>query len=212
MHKFISRCSGRALALALMGASLTMAGPSFAADAQKAAEMEISVPSGRYVLDEKHASLIARISHLGLSQFTFRMNRFDVDLELNVEDPSQSTLEAAVDMTSIDTAMPDFDEKLQGDDWLKAADHPTAQYRSTRITQTGPRTATVHGELTLLGQTHPMDLNVVLTGAGKNFSGTPTVGFAATGIFKRGDYGVSKYLPNIGNEITVEINAELNKK
>ncbi|MEM6903547.1 MAG: YceI family protein, partial [Pseudomonadota bacterium] len=43
----------------------------------------ITVPSGTYVLDPTHASIVWKISHLGLSDYTARFNSFDATVDFN---------------------------------------------------------------------------------------------------------------------------------
>ena len=56
--------------------------------------------------------------------------------------------------------------------------------------------------------TRPVTLHVKFHGAGVNpLSHAYTAGFDATGVIKRGDFGVTKYLPMVGDEVTLIISA-----
>ena len=50
------------------------------------------LPSGTYSVDPTHASLVWKVSHYGLADYTARFNKFDADINYNAEDPAQSTI------------------------------------------------------------------------------------------------------------------------
>lgn len=65
--------------------------------------------------------------------------------------------------------------------------------------------------MTLLGVTKPVTLDVVL----KKHAPSPitkkdTIGFQATTTIKRSDFGMTAYVPAVGDLIPVLIDAELN--
>ena len=78
---------------------------------------------------------------------------------------------------------------------------------------TGDNTAIMTGDLTFLGATHPMSLNVTFNGAMKKqpFSKKPTLGFSASGSLQRSDWGMGTYTPNIGDQVMLLIEAEFAK-
>jgi len=66
--------------------------------------------------------------------------------------------------------------------------------------------ATITGNLTLHGVTKPVVLHVRFIGAGVNpIDKAYTVGFEATGTIKRSDFGVTTYLPAVGDEVQLSI-------
>jgi len=87
------------------------------------------------------------------------------------------------------------------------------KFVSTKVTP-GPKQALlIEGNLTLHGVTKPLTLNATLNKVGANpFDHKPTLGFSATGSLKRSDFGMSTYLPMIGDVVTIAIDAEFNRK
>lgn len=174
------------------------------------------MPAGVYTLDETHASLIWKVSHLGLSDYTARFTSFDAELTFDPQNPENSKLVATVDPTSIETDYPypeqkDFNQKLvTGEDWFNAGKFPQIRFESTSITKTGDTTGTITGNLTFLGVTKPLTLNATFNGAMKSqpFSKKPTMGFSATATMKRSEWGFDTYVPNIGDEVELLIEAE----
>ncbi len=71
------------------------------------------------------------------------------------------------------------------------------------------KTAKVLGNLTMLGVTKPLTLDVTFNQKGQNFmTKAPTVGFSATGVIKRSDWGMNFGVPNISDEVPIVIEAE----
>lgn len=174
------------------------------------------MPAGEYVLDKTHASLTWKVSHAGLTNYTARFTDLDATLDFNPADITKSKLVATVNPLSIQTDYTpgerDFNKELANDEkWFNAAKFPSIRFESTRIEKTGDNSGKVHGNLTLLGVTKPMTLDVTFNGAyaEQPFSKKPTLGFSATGSLTRSDWGLDTYTPMIGDTVTLNIEAEL---
>lgn len=122
---------------------------------------------------------------------------------------------ATITMTSVDTDFPfpentDFNAELRGANWLNTDAFPEATFTSTAITVTGDDTAEIEGDLTFLGQTLPVTLDAKLIGFMEDhpFADGAAFGIAATGSFDRTEFGFSTFVPNVGAEVTIAINAE----
>lgn len=158
---------------------------------------DVAAPSGAYVLDKTHANLLFQVVHMGLSPYTARFDRFDAALTLNVEDPSKSAITASVDVGSVSTnyaGEKNFNEEIAFDSKiLNGKEFPKIEFVSKSITQTSATTATITGDLTMLGVTKEIELNAELTGsvASHPFAGKPAVGFVASGEIDRTAWGMS---------------------
>lgn len=186
--------------------------PSYAiADAKLSA-----MPSGIYDLDPTHASITWKVDHLGLSKYTARFTKFTSKIKYDNTDPMNSQVIAEIDPTSIETDYPateekDFNKKLIEDtSWFNSNKFPTIKFRSTGLEKTSETTADLTGDLTFLGVKKPITLNVTFNKALGNhpFKNKPAFGFSATGTLKRSDFGMDTYLPNIGDDVEIIIEAE----
>lgn len=177
----------------------------------------LNVPAGEYVLDPTHASLTWKIRHLGLSNYTARFSTYDAVINLNPADPTKSSVTVTIDPKTVRTDFPfpekeDFD-KVIAEKFLKASQHPKITFQSTRLKATGATTGQLTGNLTFLGVTKPVTLDVVLNGAKEHpMKKTPVLGFSATGTFKRSDFGSTDMQGPLGDDIQLLIEAEFNKK
>lgn len=174
----------------------------------------IDVPAGSYRLDPAHTSVVWRVKHLGLSMYSARFIGFDSTVQLDPADPTRSTVTFTIDPKSVRTDFP-FPEKENFDmvvasRFLKADAHPEIRFRSTAITATGPNTGTINGDMTLGGVTRPVTFDATLNGAMLNpFTKAPTIGLSARGTIKRSEFGLTELLGPIGDEVEIQIEAEL---
>ncbi|MBF7073894.1 YceI family protein [Glaciecola sp. MH2013] len=177
------------------------------------------MPKGDYAVDLSHASVVWKVSHLGLSDYVARFADFDANIQFDPSNLEKSVVTASINPMSIQTAYPNAEEKdfnmvlATEKGWFNAADYPSIDFRSTSIDMTGEKTAVMQGELTFLGVTKAVSLDVEFNGAmlRQPFSGKPTMGFSATTIIKRSDWGMSKYVPSIGDNVEVMIEGEFAK-
>lgn len=188
--------------------------------AAKAAEMTplAAMPSGIYKIDPTHTSVNWKVSHLGLSNYAARFSKIDATLTFNADNPERSRVIAKIDPTSVRTDYPnaaekDFDKVLAtGEEWFNAGKFTSIEFVSNKIEITGPNTGKIYGNLTLLGVSKPVVLDTVFNGAfaEKPFSSpvAAALGFSATTKIKRSDWGFNTYIPTIGDEVAIAIEAE----
>ena len=107
------------------------------------------------------------------------------------------------------------DDLINSTNFLDAGTYPTITFASTSVAPSGERSAKVTGDLTLKGVTKPITLDVTFAGeaASHPFGKVPAIGFSATGVFKRSDFGLDYLLPGIvGDEVKVEIEGDFLQK
>ena len=146
--------------------------------------------AGTYVLDPTHASVIARVSHVGYSYSVFRFGRLDGTLRWDPADPARSMLEATVWTASIETPVEGFAKQLSGDGFLKSATFPQAVFTSTAFRRTSATQGRVEGQLTMMGHTRPVTFDVKLVGAGAGFGGKPRIGIEGHASLDPKDFGL----------------------
>jgi len=187
-----------------------------AAAAPASAQLAVEAPAGTYKLDPTHASVLWKVSHLGLSNYTGRFVRMDATLTIDPAKPEGAKLEASVDPASIRTDYPapekhDFDKTLSQDaKWFNAVAFPSITFKSTSVKMTGAKTADVAGELSFLGVTKPLTLKATINGGMKEhpFAKKPALGFSAVANLKRSDFGMTHLVPNIGDDVQIIMEIE----
>lgn len=164
-----------------------------------------------YNLDPHHTNIIWHVNHFGFSNPSGRFGIVKGNILWNDLKPEQTTLDVTIDVAGLATGMDDFNTHIKSADFLDAAKYPTATFTSTKVLPMGHDAAKVTGNLTLHGVTVPVTLEVKLNKTGINpVSQKQTVGFSAKGTLKRSDFGISKYVPDVSDEVTLDIEAEAN--
>jgi polyisoprenoid-binding protein YceI len=162
-----------------------------------------------YRFDTVHTQILFSVSHLGFSHPTGRLHVKSGFIHFDDGDWSKSSIDAVVDIASLDMGDAAWNAKLRSWEFFNADKQPTAHYVSTSVEQTGEHKGVAHGKLILLGVTRPLDLAVTFNRAGVDaYSLKYTAGFSASATLKRSDFGMKKYLPDVGDEVTIHIEAE----
>lgn len=171
-----------------------------------------AVPGGTYEVDPTHAYINFQYNHLGLSNPTLSFDDFTVDMTLDNEDPTKSSVNVTIDPASVITGSEIWKDHLTGGDWFDVANHPEITFTSSSVEAAGDGAFKVSGELMVKGEAKPVELNVTINAAMNHpMSGKPVIGLDASGDLLRSDFGLGKYAPNISDEISVNISAELLK-
>ncbi|MEM8590162.1 MAG: YceI family protein [Pseudomonadota bacterium] len=184
------------LTTTLMAATLLASAPALAAD--------------EWEFDHSHTMIGFTVDHLGYSTTYGAFTEFDGTLLLDQDDPSNSSVTVTIDPASVDTRYADRDAHLTSDDFFDVPNNPSIVFESTSVNITGENTAEVTGDLTMLGTTNPVTLDVTLNQLGPHpFSQAPTAGFSATATLNRSDWGMDFGVPVIGDEVALIIETEV---
>jgi polyisoprenoid-binding protein YceI len=144
---------------------------------------------GTWVIDPVHSEVSFSVRHLMLSKVRGRFTSFSGRL-VTGDDPLDSSVEATVDLSSIDTNNPDRDTHVRSADFFDVEQYPTMTYRSTgvRATDNG---FVVDGELSLHGVTRAVPLALEVEGfLPTSPFGDTRVGFTASADINRNDFGI----------------------
>lgn len=197
-------------AVIIMVAALTLAG-SLPGEAWAASRNPADLPAGNYALDKKHASVTAKVTHLGVSLYTMRFDGIDGAFTYDPAHPEASQVRASVDATTLDVGAP-YSRKF-ADDFLGAAKFPTVTFVSSRIAPAADGgSGTMTGDLTLRGVTRPVTFQVTFNGVAKNVLFGTVTGFTAVTKINRSDFGSKSLQAFVGDEVTITIEAEFDKK
>lgn len=199
--------------LAAVAAATVLAGP---------ASAQTTAPAGVYVSDRTHTSIEWQGLHNGIAWYPGRFTNFDIQLTFDPNDVTKSKVTATIDPKSVETDYSrtrpagnttDFNAELANDArFFNSAKFPSITFTSTAVTKTGTNTGKMTGNLTFLGVTKPVTLDVTYNGF-KTFPAPrkPRVGFELKGSLKRSEWGLTG-TGSVGDEIRIEIHAEMTQK
>jgi len=191
-----------ALATGLTGAAL----------ANPSTQDPAKVPAGNYVLDKKHASLTARILHMGFSHYTLRFDGLDGSFTYDPANWQATKVSFTVDPKSVDTNDPAFNKQIAG--YFEADKYPAITFVSTGVQGQDGKGA-VTGDLTFRGVTRPVTLDVTFAGAGHGVVPVGArLGFSGSTRIKRSDFGLTNAILDkyTGDDVEVIFEVEFEKK
>jgi polyisoprenoid-binding protein YceI len=178
---------------------------------------DVTIPEvGIYEIDPSHSVVEFVVRHLGLAKVRGRFNTFSGTIEV-ADDPADSRIDVTVDAASVDTRDPKRDEHLRAADFLDAGNHPTLEYHSTQVRQTGDRWA-VSGDLTVRGVTRPVTLELEFEGSVVDPWGNVRIGGSATTTINREEFGLTwnQALDSggwlVGKDVRLELSVEAVRK
>jgi polyisoprenoid-binding protein YceI len=161
-----------------------------------------------YQVDPTHTYPRFSYSHFGLSTqlSSFRKTTGTVTFDAKAK---TGQADITIDMTTVNTGLPDFDEHLRGEEFLDTAKHSTATFKSTRVTFDGEKPSSIEGLLTIKGVTKPVTLTVTtFTTMEHPMVKKPAIGANAFTVIKRSEFGAGKYAPYVGDDVRIDIALE----
>lgn len=163
-----------------------------------------------YTLDPSHTAIVWHVNHFGFSTPSGKFMSAAGTVSLDEANPSASSVNVTIQVEGINSGVAKLDEHLKTPDFFDVAQFPTATFVSKKVDVTGKDTAKVEGDLTLHGVTKPVVLDVKLNKIGENMMKLKTAGFTASTTIKRSEFGMSTYVPNLGDDVKIEIESEAN--
>jgi polyisoprenoid-binding protein YceI len=168
-----------------------------------------AAPLPLYDLDPAHTRVTYRVSHLGFSMMPGTMHDIKGTVAFDPERVEESMLDVTINAKAITMNHGVLDEKLQGKEFFNTVQFPEITFKSTKVERKGTAKGTVTGNLTFLGVTKPVTLKVTFNKkAFSKYTGGDVVGFSASGKINRSDFGMKAYLPDVGDQVTLYIEAE----
>ncbi|RDD61384.1 YceI family protein [Ferruginivarius sediminum] len=169
-----------------------------------------------FTLDPEHISIGFLVHHLGLADVLGMFREASGSFVYDEEANTVSDVEITIQTASVFTNHERRDEHLRGPDFLNVKEYPTMTFTADEAVKTGESKAKLKGELTMLGVTKPLTLDVTYKG-GTFYpfgDGHYAVGISARGTVKRTDYGMTYAAANgwVGDEIHLIIEFEAKRQ
>ena len=184
------------------GAGLAAPGPMLHGDTSQQAK------AGTYMVEPGHTQVAFAVSHMGISPYAGWFSGASGSLVIDPAKPDQARLTVTLPIASVMTTSEKLTEELKASDWFDAAKFPTATFTSTSVRPNGHGGAAIAGNLTLHGVTRPVTIYASLFGTATNqMSHAPSLGFVGRATILRSEFGVSKYVPLVSDEVELIFNA-----
>ncbi|MFE6332880.1 YceI family protein [Streptomyces sp. NPDC057798] len=152
---------------------------------------ELAALTGDYAIDAAHSTLGFVARHAMVTNVKGKFLDFTGSLHLDGSDPSRSTASLDVKMDSIDTGSADRDGHLKSADFFRTDEFPAMTFRSTAAEALGGDDYRITGDLTILGTTRPLTIDLEFNGAAKDPFGNERVGFEGKAEILRSEFGLT---------------------
>jgi len=168
-------------------------------------------------IDPSHTDASFAVKHLVISTVRGHVGKTTGTLKLDEKDLTKSSVDATVDVSTIDTRVPKRDADLKSANFFEAEKYPTMTFKSKKVQKAGNGKLKVTGDLTMKGTTKPVTLDVAYTKPITDPGGNTRRGFSATTRINRKDFGLqySKMVeagPVVGDQVDIQIDAEAIKE
>jgi polyisoprenoid-binding protein YceI len=167
-----------------------------------------------YALDASHTSIHFAVSHFDISRMRGRIARITGTVQF---DPAAKTgaVDLRIDPDSIDTGNRTLDSILRSDQFLDTAQTGDAYYRSSRFVFDGERLEAIEGTLILHGVVRPVRL-AARRFTCKDVKAGIITRYVCGGEFQatilRSDFGMTRYLPDVGDQVELTISVEASRQ
>lgn len=152
----------------------------------------------KFSLDKDDTTAGFNVSYFLLMRISGRFDDFKGSFIIDHENPENSHADIVIQTASVDTGIKARDADIRGPALFNADRYPTMVFHSDKIEMGPDNTGRMTGELTLLGITKPVTLNLVkMPGQDKGLVN----GYKVTGQIKRSDYGMNAFIRPIGNVV-----------
>ncbi len=188
-----------------------------------AAALVLAVPALAFAqvstwnIDSAHTRAGFSVKHLVISDVKGEFSKTTGKAQIDDKDLAKSTVEANIPVATVDTRDPKRDNHLKSADFFDAEKFPEITFKSTKIEPAADGKLKIAGNLTIRGTTKPVTLDGELTNTITDPWGNERRGFSATTKVNRRDFGVSwggisNTAPVVGDEVKIDIQAELVKE
>jgi polyisoprenoid-binding protein YceI len=161
-----------------------------------------------YIFDPMHSFVVYHINHFGFSNSSGKWS-FNGNIVLDTVKPQNSKVNITIPLAQIDTDVAALNAHLSGKLFFDVANYPVATFVSNKVIVTGKNMAKVQGILTLHGISQTVVLDVLLNKMDTNLiTEKKAVGFSAQTHIKRSDFGIITLLPEVGDDVNIDIEAE----
>ncbi|WP_216589370.1 YceI family protein [Streptomyces brasiliscabiei] len=152
---------------------------------------ELAALTGDYAIDASHTTIGFTARHAMVTNVKGGFLDFSGSLHLDGADPSRSTASIDVKMESIDTGNADRDGHLKSADFFRTDEFPTMTFRSTGAEALGGDDYRITGDLSILGTTRPLTIDLEFNGSAKDPFGNERVGFEGKAEILRSEWGLT---------------------
>lgn len=172
-----------------------------------------------WVLDKNTTTVLFFYDNLGITRQSGRFKDIEGRLEFSPTEPERGAVDITIKAFAVSTGVNELDRLLRSADFFDTGRHPTIRFRSVSVKPTADKSGQLDGELTFMGVTWPVTLDVRWNYTGEHplaainpaYAGKWVSGFSARTTIERSRWGLRRAIPLISDRIDIAIEAEFVK-
>ena len=157
-------------------------------------------------IDPARTEIAFTIDAVGFPRTEGRFRRFEGRISVDFDHPEKSSVAFRVQSGSVDVGSTSFSDYVRSAAFLDAERHPSIDFVSSSVTRIGDSSVRVSGDLTLLGVTKPLIVDVVVLPAAAN--GGRRLDFHAETRIDRLEFGMNSGFPLVSRNVDLIISSE----
>lgn len=164
----------------------------------------------KWKLDVPKTNVDFKVAYLGSASIDGKFDKVNGSINYDIKEPASTTINFTVSTSSVDAGGTLRNTFLRRKELLNTARYPTMTFVSKKVKMINSKEANVTGNFTVLGQTKPLTVKVILADVEKDpVTLKPVLRFKATGMIDRYTYGVTSFPSIVGNMIPLKISGKL---
>lgn len=177
-----------------------------------AAPLTAQAEMARYELDPTHTNVFFTIEHVGYAGTLGIFPEIEGSFTYDAETRELGEVNVTIAAASVDTFHEARNEHVRKSDFLDVETHPEITFTANGGTASSDTEGTVEGELTILGETRPVTLNVRLNKADTYPFGHKrfVLGLSMDTSIQRSDFGMTYGVENglVGDTVDIRVETE----
>ena len=164
-----------------------------------------------YTIDPRHTFPVFEVNHLGYSVQYGRFNKTSGNITLDMAARSGS-VDLTIETASLDMGFQVWDEHMSADGFFNTEKFPIMTFKSNKLIFKDDKVVAAEGQFTLLGVTRPLTVSVSGFKCGDHpMNKKQMCGANISGTIKRSDFGMTKHVPAISDEVQIRVPVEAYK-
>jgi polyisoprenoid-binding protein YceI len=165
-----------------------------------------AIASSNYRIDPARTHIAFAIDSVGYPRTRGQFHQFAGRISVDFDHPDRSSVTFHVQSQSVDVGSPSFDDYLRSAAFLDAAHFPSIDFASNSVEKLNDHTVRVTGDLTLLGVTRPLSVEVAVQREGSGVG--QRLEFLAKTSIDRLAFGMNSGFPLVAREVELVISSE----
>jgi polyisoprenoid-binding protein YceI len=167
---------------------------------------DLATARSNWAIDPTRTRISFSIDAVGYPRTEGEFHRFEGHISVDFDHPDKSRVSFDVQAQSVDVGSASFSDYLRGEGYLDAARFKDIVFTSTDVQKIDEHEIRVVGDLTMLGATHPLIVDVeVSRQTGQAHS---RLGFTARAKINRLEFGMNSGFPIISKDVDLVVASE----